>query len=246
MLQLPQCPLQPSEVSYHNMSSGRIPSVEGGIQPTIVDAKGDIIAATAADTVSRLAVGANDTVLTADSSTATGLKWAAPAAGAGNLALITSGSLTGTSLSVSSLSSYTNIYIYFDAVSWTTSTADNTRLRINGTSTSVYRTLGFNAYGPSGLNRNGITTDTGIILTRPTTQNYFSESNSFVINLFNCKNTGYTSWNLWSSYIDEGGSNRYNYVANGVFESSAAVSSIEFKTVNSYTFATGTYRIYGE
>lgn len=45
------------------------------INPNIVDAKGDIIAATAADTVSRLAVGANDTVLTADSSTATGLKW---------------------------------------------------------------------------------------------------------------------------------------------------------------------------
>jgi hypothetical protein len=45
------------------------------IAPTIVDAKGDIIAATAADTVSRLAVGANDTVLTADSTAATGLKW---------------------------------------------------------------------------------------------------------------------------------------------------------------------------
>ena len=49
------------------------------IAKTIVDAKGDIIAATAADTVARLAVGANDTVLTADSSTATGLKWGAPA-----------------------------------------------------------------------------------------------------------------------------------------------------------------------
>jgi len=40
------------------------------INPTIVDAKGDIIAATAADTVARLAVGSNDQVLTADSSTA--------------------------------------------------------------------------------------------------------------------------------------------------------------------------------
>ena len=50
------------------------------ISPTIVDAKGDIIAATAADTVSKLTVGSNDTVLTADSSTATGLKWATPSA----------------------------------------------------------------------------------------------------------------------------------------------------------------------
>ena len=51
------------------------------VAKTIVDAKGDLIAATAADTVSRLAVGANNTVLTADSSTATGLKWAASAGG---------------------------------------------------------------------------------------------------------------------------------------------------------------------
>lgn len=45
------------------------------IAPTIVDAKGDLIAATAADTVARLAVGTNGQVLTADSTTATGLKW---------------------------------------------------------------------------------------------------------------------------------------------------------------------------
>jgi hypothetical protein len=60
------------------MTIGRIPSVEGGIQPTIVDAKGDLIAATAADTVNRLAVGSNGQVLTADSTQSTGLKWAAP------------------------------------------------------------------------------------------------------------------------------------------------------------------------
>ena len=47
------------------------------IQNAIVDAKGDLIAATAADTPARLAVGTNGQVLTADSTAATGLKWAA-------------------------------------------------------------------------------------------------------------------------------------------------------------------------
>ena len=47
------------------------------IAKTIVDAKGDLIAATAADTVSRLAVGANGSVLVADSAEATGLKYQA-------------------------------------------------------------------------------------------------------------------------------------------------------------------------
>jgi hypothetical protein len=45
------------------------------IQNAIVDAKGDLISATAADTPARLAVGANDLLLTAASGEATGLKY---------------------------------------------------------------------------------------------------------------------------------------------------------------------------
>ena len=47
------------------------------ITKALVDAKGDLIAATAADTVARLAVGTNGYQLVADSGQTTGLKWAA-------------------------------------------------------------------------------------------------------------------------------------------------------------------------
>ena len=45
------------------------------IQNAIVDAKGDLIAATGADTPARLAVGANNLILQAASGQATGLQW---------------------------------------------------------------------------------------------------------------------------------------------------------------------------
>jgi ribosomal protein S5 len=54
------------------------------IQNAIVDAKGDLIAATANDTPARLGVGTNGQILAADSTTATGLKWIT-AAGSGKV-----------------------------------------------------------------------------------------------------------------------------------------------------------------
>jgi hypothetical protein len=83
------CYLKDTDViQVYSGSAWATQSASNPISANIVDAKGDLIAATAADTVSRLAVGANDTVLTADSSTPTGLKWAAPAGGGGMTLLL--------------------------------------------------------------------------------------------------------------------------------------------------------------
>jgi len=55
----------------------------GGIPATIVDAKGDLIVASAADAVDNLGVGDDDDVLTADASAPLGVKWAPPSGGPG-------------------------------------------------------------------------------------------------------------------------------------------------------------------
>jgi len=71
------------------------------IQNAIVDAKGDLITATAADTPARLAVGTNGQYLIADSTTATGLKWGDVSAG--SMTLITSGTASGNTISLTSI-----------------------------------------------------------------------------------------------------------------------------------------------
>ena len=64
---------------------------------TAIDAKGDLIAGTAADTFSRLAVGTNGQTLVADSTASTGLKWATPAVASSGLTLIARTSFTNVS-----------------------------------------------------------------------------------------------------------------------------------------------------
>jgi hypothetical protein len=70
-----------------SLSAGELSStVSAGIPATIVDAKGDLIVASAADTAARLAVGGTDGhVLTVDSTETLGVKWAAASGGGSSI-----------------------------------------------------------------------------------------------------------------------------------------------------------------
>lgn len=56
-------------------------AADAAVQKALVDAKGDLITATADNTPARLALGTNGQVLTVDTTTATGLKYATPTSG---------------------------------------------------------------------------------------------------------------------------------------------------------------------
>ena len=95
--------------------TGPIPVVTNTMA-TAVDAKGDLIVGTGADTFARLAVGTNGHTLVADSSTATGLAYAAPAAG-GSLTLLSTTTLTSTSNSITiAPTGYVNLLVLFREV----------------------------------------------------------------------------------------------------------------------------------
>lgn len=59
-----------------------VATADAAVPKSTVTTKGDLIVATASGTVTRVGVGANTTVLTADSTTASGVKWAASTGGA--------------------------------------------------------------------------------------------------------------------------------------------------------------------
>jgi hypothetical protein len=101
------------------------------IQNAIVDAKGDLIAATAADTPARLAVGTNNQVLTADSTTATGLKWATPASPTSGMNLIsrtTFSNVASHAVDVCFTSTYDSYLIVIEGISAAT-LADDLQLQ---------------------------------------------------------------------------------------------------------------------
>ena len=206
------------------------------VPKTIVDAKGDIIAATAADTVDRLAVGANDTVLTADSSTATGLKWATPAAG--GMTSIATGSLSSDIVTISSIpGTYIDLVLYIRGMSWTTA-GSRAEIRVNGDSNANYFTT---------IQKNSSGTP---ILTQSTAQWSFHDTDIDAANTFH----------MYVKFFDYAVTSNPKFITGWIASASnssataavlgnnpsitGAITSISIRSRN-YSFDAGTYILYG-
>jgi hypothetical protein len=202
-----------------------------GIAKTIVDAQGDIIAGTAADTVARLAVGANDTVLTADSSTATGLKWAAPASG-GGMTLLQSGTLSGSTTTLSSIpGTYVNLFLVINDYYPSTSSAYT--VRCNGISSGYG--LGMNMFnvGVGGMDDDGFGSGNQIAAA--------DNNNVLTFQVFDYANTNAKKLAILFDHFV--GTTQTMFMT-GIIPTASAVNEISI-ILNAGTWSAGSYKLYG-
>jgi hypothetical protein len=219
------------------MTIGRIPSVEGGIQPTIFDATGDLLYASAADTPARLAIGTSNQVLTVSGGVPT---WVTPVA-SGSYTQLASGSFptNASTLTLSDIASgYRDLRIVCKNVR-TGVDGDNVFLRLNGNTGSVYFDNLFLGEGATNATPGTVLRFLGSI-------DNTAANNLTVGTIYEYETT---TWKLASSiFITPNSSTDTNgrgQAYQGGANLTAAVTSITLWSENASNFAAGTYVLYG-
>lgn len=222
------------------------PNDADAIQNSIIDAKGDLIVGSAADTATRLAVGTNGQVLTADSTTATGLKWATGAAGGWTL-IATATPSAATTVSFTSIpTTYTQLMVV-----WTdtyTSATGTFGVRLNNVSTGGlydWMGVGYNTTvqhsDNAGANLFG-TSNAAAPIQATGTDLDMKSTGYFTIYRANSTASKYVQWGARN--VDSGYTYKGPYIMHGQFRNTSAISQLDFIR-NSTQTITGNFYLYG-
>ena len=211
--------------------------VDAKIAKTLTTTTGDIIYASGANTPARLGIGSSAQVLTVASGVPS---WATPSSG--GLTLLSTTALTGSSVTISSISgAYKNLQLLIKDVY--VSSADDINLRLNGDTGANYTFARIRVNGTTVAGGN-LVGGTFIQVTSPNvTTDTAIEKGFAVVNLPRYTDTDQqevtsTSFSYWSSLPTY-------YSVSGNYNKSAAITSITLLQ-GTGNFSGGTAYLYGE
>jgi hypothetical protein len=223
-------PVKADYASGDVLTAAQMNDLSGTLNYLDPTAKGDLFPASSGTALTRLAVGANNTVLTADSAEATGMKWAA-AGSSGGMTLISTTALTGTTITISSIpTTYKNLEI----VIANTNAASTYSLTIKPNNTSpdslayyVLRGSTFNAGAESDFTGYGSLSTGG--------------KNVFVLTIYDYASSRYKSVTLSAVHPTASGDARI--LASGSYLTTDVITSLTI--TSSVSLTAGTCLIYG-
>jgi len=216
---------------------------------TAIDAKGDLVAGTGADAFSRIAVGANNTVLTADSAEATGLKWATPASGGtGGYTLLNAGgtALTGAAtVTVSSITSNDLLIMVTGATSANASSLISLKFNSSATNhnANAMRIIASSSYSTGSYDQWSETNAGRFPVAYGSTAAGRASYGYAMVQA--CTSTSVKPF--WFAGANDGGSansGQWSFSGGGYFDAAAAITSVSVLS-SSGNFNGGTIYIYG-
>lgn len=209
---------------------------------TTITASGDIVVGTGSGTYDNLPIGTTGQILTADTTVSPyKVKWATPAGG-GGMTEIASGSLSGTSVTLSSIpSTYKNLQLVLRNFTFS-NTQNNVKITANSITSYTYFYLHSNTTSSVS---NGYTVAATEVYLAANSILQAATTPTAIFNLYDYANT--SCFKLFDSTIQATRhDNSTQAVAQntGAVNATAAISSLVIAT-NGNNFSTGTYTLYG-
>lgn len=219
------------------MTVGRIPNIEGGIQPTLLTTTGDIMYASSASNPARLGIGSSAQVLTVASGVPS---WATPSSGGMTLISTITASNSATISFTSIPQTYKELKVYVKNFKPATDAA-TLQMRFNSDA-------GANRHSGQNLSASATTAQTfDATLVDISIGNDNSVANGFMyVNVFDYTNT--VTWKFALSQaitVDETTTTSYKYRNRfSVYNQTTAITSLDF-FANSGNITSGDFLLYG-